>query len=66
MKPKHRVRISKGTLLYQILGKTELKVNSLHGGQVVDPGKYRLSDFKALDALYDIGYKAGKEHFDGR
>ena len=33
---------------------------------MVDPGKYRLSDFKALDALYDIGYKAGKEHFDGR
>ena len=33
---------------------------------MVDPGKYRLSDFKALDALYDIGYKAGNEHFDGR
>ena len=33
---------------------------------MVDPGKYRLSDFKALDALYDIGYKAGKEHFDGQ
>ena len=42
MKPKHRVRISKGTLLYKILGKTELKVNFLHGGLVGNPGKYKV------------------------
>ena len=29
----------------------------------IDPGKYWLSDFKALDALYNIGYKAGKKYF---
>lgn len=29
----------------------------------IDPGKYWLSDFKALDAIYNIGYKAGKKYF---
>ncbi len=32
---------------------------------MVDPGTYNLTDFNALDALYNIGYKAGKEYFDG-
>ena len=42
MRYKHKVRIEKNSLLYEVLGKTELKVNSLHGGQVTDPGKYRI------------------------
>lgn len=28
----------------------------------IDPGKYWLSDFKALDSIYSIGYKAGKKY----
>ena len=42
MRYKHKVRIEKNSLLYEVWGKTELKVNSLHGGQVTDPGKYRI------------------------
>lgn len=28
----------------------------------VDPGKYWLTDFKEVDAIYNIGYKAGKKY----
>ena len=38
---KHKVRVEKGTLLHEVLGVTELKVNSLHGGQITGPGAYR-------------------------
>ena len=30
---------------------------------MIDPGKYWLSDFKELDAIFHIGYKAGKKYF---
>lgn len=40
---KHRVRIEKNSLLYEVLGKTELRVNSLHGGQIADPGEYSVA-----------------------
>lgn len=29
----------------------------------IDPGKYWLTDFKAVDAIYNIGYQAGKKYF---
>jgi len=42
MRYKHKVRITKNSLLYEIVGKEELRVNSLHGGKVSDPGRYRI------------------------
>lgn len=32
----------------------------------IDPGDLWLQDFKAVDKLYDIGYKAGKEYLKGK
>ena len=60
MQYKHKVRIEKHSLLYEILGKTELKVNSLHGGQVTDPGKYRIV------ALSSDGLIEGMEYTKNR
>ncbi len=32
----------------------------------IDPGKYWLADFKAVDELFQIGYQAGKNHFNSQ
>lgn len=32
----------------------------------IDPGKYWLHDFKAVDPLYNIGYQAGKKYFKSK
>ena len=60
MEYKHRARIEKGSLLYEVLGKTELRVNSLHGGQIADPGKY------SICAYSDDGLIEGLEYSKNR
>ena len=56
LKYKHRVRIQKDSRLYEIIGKEEIRVNSLHGGRIVDPGIYRVS------ACSDDGLIEGMEY----
>ena len=57
---KHAVRIEKGTLLYEVLGKTELRVNSLHGGQIADPGKYRIAAYSDDGLIEGLEYKENR------
>ena len=39
---KHNVDIKEDSLLYKIIGKNNIKVNSIHGGQIINPGKYKV------------------------
>lgn len=57
---KHNVDIKEDSLLYKIIGKNNIKVNSIHGGQIINPGKYKVI------AHSDDGLIEGIEYPDNR
>ncbi len=50
----HLVRLDEGSRLYQILGKSEIKVNSFHKRKIIDSGEYKIvgySDDGIIEAI---------------
>ena len=49
---KHNVIINKDSLLYKIIGKSDIMTNSIHGGSVINSGKYIISA-KSVDGVVE-------------
>ena len=57
---KHKVKISEDSLLYKIIGKKELMVNSIHGGIINNSGKYKVTAYSDDGLIEGLEYTRNK------